>query len=82
MIFNILDKGPSTYYVTSILAILDPPPPCHPFYYIGLYTSVTFWRTPPPPLVVTSFVDGPYGGVRPRNSFFLIDAHSLYIFHQ
>ena len=33
------------------MAIFDPPlPPCHPFYYIGLYTSVTFWRTPPPPL--------------------------------
>ena len=29
--------------------IFDPlPPPCHPFYYIGLCTSVTFWRPPSP----------------------------------
>ena len=24
------------------------PPPCHPFYYIGLCTSVTFWPPPSP----------------------------------
>ena len=27
----VIGRGPSTYYVTSILAILDPPPPLSPF---------------------------------------------------
>ena len=33
--------------VHIVFIIFDPlPPPCHPFYYIGLCTSVTFWRPP------------------------------------
>ena len=37
-------------HMTSLLfsSFLTPPPPCHPFYYIGLCTSVTFWRPPSP----------------------------------
>ena len=32
----------------DILQYFNPPPPCHPFYYIGLCTSVTFWQPPFP----------------------------------
>ena len=39
--------GAFTYDVTAFFIIFDPlPPQCHPFYYIGLCTSVTFWRPP------------------------------------
>ena len=55
--------GPFTNDVTSIFRFLTPPSPlvsCHPFYYICLFSNVTIWRTLPPPLEVTSFVNGPF----------------------
>ena len=48
-IFLNITKGAFTYDITAFFIIFDPlPPPCHPFYYISLCTSVTFWRPPSP----------------------------------
>ena len=56
------------HIVFIIFEPLPPPPPCHLFYYIGLCTSVTFWRPPlPPSEAMTSYMNAPYMNVDCRN---------------
>ena len=57
VVFYVL-MGPSINDVAYFLRALIPPFPCHPFHYIGLWTSkVTLWQIPHP-LKMGDFIYG------------------------
>ena len=55
--------GPSINDVTHFWDFISLPPPCHPFYYVGLWSNVIFWQIPPHPKWVMSLMDGSYWNV-------------------
>ena len=54
MLFTLFShKGPSINHIDRFWDFFDPSLPlCRQFYYIGLFSKVDIWPTPPPPSLV------------------------------
>ena len=59
---NRIIQSNMTPSINDIIHFLRFLTPCNPFYQIGLWSNVTFWKISPPKSV-TSFMDGPLGHV-------------------